>query len=228
MFSLSAGRFPRRAANLALCAVAGATLAGCPCPPEGLYNERRDEVLPRYFTPEALEVIGDIPMNPGSPNGAIGFAVGDDWGSRLVSAACGYCDQRQVLIYTEAVPERVIFHEYVHQADYSGLISRSLFRERFLMMESDPNPEYQRAAAAVRDLLERLTGENLLADIAYAYDEGIVREGLAYTIELWSQGEIELPDYMFEVYADAVLPEVEPAESAKGSGLWRCGLIGLD
>lgn len=170
-------------------------------------NDTRDEILPNAFTDEAITSIGDVPMYqiefPGF-GGAL--SVGNDWGSRAVSAIGGYGNERQVLMNVFFLPQSnsyqlIVVHEYVHQADYEGLISRDLFRKRIFRMIADP--AYEEESEAFLEFLADLAGNGLYG-VTLLYDNGVLREGMAYLIEAWVDGCIELPDYVLEVYEDAI------------------------
>ncbi|GMW02869.1 MAG: hypothetical protein AMXMBFR84_40050 [Candidatus Hydrogenedentota bacterium] len=173
-----------------------------------LLNDLRDAILPDYFSAEAIGLVGDVPMYQGDIDG-YALSVGDDWGSRFLSALFGYGNERQVLVPFAADEPRLpwvdllVFHEYIHQCDYSDVLSRELFIERLAQYRQDP--AYADDSAALDALLESLGG-NGIQEIGYIYDDGLNREALAYVIEAWVDGCIELPGYMLDVYDGVVLP----------------------
>lgn len=121
----------------------------------------------------------------------MGVLGGDDWGSRSLAAAFGYGSERQVLLpYKECDLhdlwiDLLIFHEYVHQADYEGLLSRALFDERLEQMRNDP--DYADVAFALDNLLDSLK-DKPFGQIGEAYDDGRSREGMAYLMQFWAGG----------------------------------------
>lgn len=200
--------------------VAAATV-GCPRIELVSLNAIRNAVLPDYFNEAALDAIGGVPMyegNLGPGGGCGGLAVGDDWGSRALSAALGNGHRRQVIISCPNPDEYLVLHEYAHQADYEGLISRELWAERFARMETDPNPAYRAAAAYINGIFDLLR-EYPSQAIALRYDDGMLREGIAYTIDSWAAGIIELPDYMWEVYSDAIRADVFRGKREEGAAV---------
>lgn len=138
--------------SLPLALLAASLATGCCGTSSESDNTRRDEVLERFFTPEAVSVLNDVPLTYGHVGSTLGFSVGDDLGSELISAATGNGCGRQVIIApamsfvaddielsgTVEVDDWVILHEYVHQADYSGLILRDVFREAYQQLRRDP------------------------------------------------------------------------------------------
>ena len=187
----------RRATALGLVALA---LGGC-----NLFtptdNARRDAVLAAHFTQEAAAVLGDIPLRSGGVGGTWSMAIGDDWGSRLASTFYGYGNRRQVLM-SEGADDLVVFHEYVHQAHYSGLISDQLFQERYSRLRCDP--EFARVAEMLEEFIWENYTEDVFTWLALLYDGGLTRELIAYAIEGWKRGLYDLPDYFLDVYRDTV------------------------
>lgn len=181
------------------------SLAGCGLVPPrpGKWDARRDEVLDRYFTEEAAEILNDVPLNEGQVNLSGSFAVGDDWGSQLASWVYGNGAFRQVLIQASS-DEFNILHEYVHQADYSGLIDRELFRTRLKQLRADDayRAIVEEAEASIRGFYSL----NFLNELALAYNDGSTREMIAYLIKDYMRGYYDLPDYVLEVYSSVLRP----------------------
>ncbi len=179
--------------------------AGCPSPCDSVspaMDAWRDEVLERYFTEEAIAVIGDVPMRYCDLGGGWSMAVGDDWGSRLasVAAGCGCC--RQVVL-SEWADDYTVVHEYVHQADYEGLIPRGLFEERYGQLRADPL--YSDIAFTIEGWLIEEYASDLNGILSLVYDDGFMREIVAYLIEGWLMDYYELPEYMLEPYGGVIL-----------------------
>lgn len=181
-------------------------LTGCPQPDKVSLNGLRDQLLPLLFTSDTLAVIGDIPLYQGSFDLSDTIAVGDDIGSRLASIASGYGNERQVIIgLVERGPSDpwsdfeavLVLHEYVHQADFSGLISHDLFEERLQRMRDDP--EFSAVAANLDAFLDELS-QGFINRVSFNRDNGRRREAIAYLIDQWASQCFELPDYMLEVY----------------------------
>jgi len=173
-------------------------------------NGWRNRVLPQYFEQPAVGELETVPMFYAENLNFGGFAVGDDWGSRLLSVYYGLGNMRQVIlaILESDYPiagRSLIFHEYIHQAEYSGLISRSLFKERLEQLRGDT--AYAQTAADLDEFLAVLLEGGFVEDLPYTYDDGINREAMAYLIEFWADGCFDLPDYVLEVYAGVVLPD---------------------
>jgi|GEM_PF-3725787 len=178
-------------------------LAGCGqyAPGPGKLDSRRDAVLAAYFTEEAEEILRVVPLNEGTVNRAAGFAVGDDWGSQLASWVYGYGAFRQVLIAPSA-DECTIFHEYVHQADYSGLIDRQEFNTRVEQLRAEVGYRaiVEKAEAVIRDA----HSGDFLSELALAYNDGLTRELIANLIVGYVRGDYDLPEYFLEVYSRAL------------------------
>jgi hypothetical protein len=192
-----------------ICSVSTAfILTGCSGGNKVSLDVERDEILPNFFTSEALVTIGDVPMYSGSIDGWA-LSVGDDWGSNLLSIVYGYGAGRQVLLpYSPDQPrdswvDLLTFHEYIHQVDYDGLLSRTLFSSRLARMHNDPDFAY--VADALERYLDSLSYTRLSA-VANAYDDARAREGMAYLIQFWADACFDLPDYMMEVYEGVVVP----------------------
>ena len=181
---------------LALLVGCGAQIAG-----PGTYDEVRDDVLDRYFTEEAAQILREIPLNQGTVNLAGAFAVGPDWGSRLASWVFGNGCHRQVLV-TSSPDELIVFHEYVHQADYSGLIDRQAFAEQYARLKADD--EYRQIAEGLEETILWFHSLNFWNQVALAYHDGMTRELIAHLIEGYVGGDYDLPDYLLEVYAPVV------------------------
>jgi hypothetical protein len=179
-------------------------LTGCPIERQPL-DEQRDRVLEAYFTEEAIAVIGDIPMYTADLAGSGGFSIGDDWGSRLISSFLGYGGERQVLI-SEGASDRTVFHEYLHQADYAGLLSRDLFDERYAILREDETYAY--IALDWEQFLRDVYTDKPQQAISLAYDDGPTRELLAYLIQGWIRGDYDLPDYFLDVYRGVIRLDV--------------------
>jgi len=190
-------------------AVAMAPMTGCGVfdPGPGDLDARRDEVLEKYFTEEAARILSRVPLNEGTVNFSGGFAVGFDWGSRLASWWYGNGGFRQVLI-AETADEFVIFHEYIHQADYSRLIDRELFEARLEELRADDQyrAHVEEVEASIRDAH---SGDGL-SELALAYNDGLTREMVAYLIEGYVRGDYDLPQYFLEVYSSVVQLSAEP------------------
>lgn len=197
-----------------LCLTCPVVWSCCPAPQanEGL-NQCRDEVLALLFTQQARDIIESVPIREGDVNGSGGFAAGDDFGSQFISYLYGNGCGRQVLVRLGGASARdigrgyvvrasLVFHEYIHQADYSGVISRDLFRRRFQRLLEDPG--YNEGAAAVRDWVVQEWTRTPLDELAFSYDDGETRELIPSIIELWMYGTIDLPAYMLEVYEFAL------------------------
>jgi hypothetical protein len=178
--------------------------AGCPSPCDSVspaLNAWRDEVLATYFTEEAIAVIGNVPMRYCHLGGGWSMAVGDDWGSRLASVAAGCGNCRQVVL-SEWADDYTVVHEYVHQADYAELISRDLFEERYGQVRGDPL--YADIALALEDWLLEEYASDLNGVLSLVYDDGFMREIVAYLIQGWLMGYYDLPPYMLEVYGGVI------------------------
>ncbi|UCE61635.1 MAG: hypothetical protein JSU63_07780 [Phycisphaerales bacterium] len=167
----------------------------------GDLDEYRDEVLDRYFTEDAARILRYVPLSEGTVNVAAGFSVGPDWGSRLASAVFGNGGERQVLI-VETVGELVVFHEYIHQADYFGLIDRELFASRYEQLLAGVG--YRAIAEDAEATIIELHSGDFLSQLALAYNDGLTRELIAYLIAGYVRGDYDLPEYFLEVYESVV------------------------
>lgn len=191
-------------------AILNLAFTGCTPQQKIPLNDLRDDILPAFFTDDAIAEIGQVPMYSGSINEYWALSVGNDWGSRALAAVYGYGCERQVLMpYSLDEPHEnwldlLTFHEYIHQADYEGLLSRELFASRLERMRDDP--DYADVADALDNLLASLTADPL-GELLYTYDSGLTREAMAYLIQYWADGCFDLPDYMLEVYDGVVLPD---------------------
>jgi len=189
---------------------------GCAPQEKWPLDDVRDEVLQAFFTPKAVNAIGNVPMYMGEIGEGWALSVGNDWGSRLLAWAYGYGNERQVLMpYYGELPREpwvdfLTFHEYIHQADYEGLLSRELFASRFEQMRNDPS--FAHVAVDVDNFLAGLTEEDSLGNLVYSYDNGLTREAMAYLIQFWADGCFDLPDYMLDVY-DGVVQRTLPTRT---------------
>lgn len=176
-----------------------ALAAGCATvpPPD---NSRRDAVLGEFFTAPAAAVLARIPLHYGHVSGYSGVAIGDDAGSRILGYAQGFGNRRQVIMGYRS-DDMTLFHEYIHQAHYSGLIDEQLFRERYDILKDDPR--YAHIALRWERYLRRVYGRSP-ALFALLYGRGVTRELIAFLIEGWMMGLYDLPDYMLDVYRPAV------------------------
>ena len=178
-------------------------VGGCPPAPADFQSddERRDRILDAYFTDEACEVLCQVPLRYVEIPGFSGLSVGDDWGSRAAAQFWGLADERQVAIHPDH-GDHTILHEYIHQADYEGFISRDLFRQRFAWLRSDP------VYAGLADALERdviaAWGDEPGTFISLLYDDGVTRELIPCLVMCYGYGAFDLPDYVLEVYTRAL------------------------
>lgn len=167
---------------------------------------RRDLMLQEFFTPEAVAELETIPLYYGHLEGFCGFAVGDDLGTRAAGVLLGFGNRRQVVLSPDC-DDLALFHEYLHQAQYSGCIDTRQFLERLDWLFSDElyGDIPRRWKALI--LREYARGP---AIVALLYRRGLTRELMAYIIEGWVAGAYDLPDYFLEVYADTVRLERRP------------------
>jgi len=163
-------------------------------------HTRRDAVLEEYFTPEAARILRQVPLHYGGAQGFGGVAIGDDTGSRLLGFFQGFGNRRQVILNFRS-DDMTVFHEDIHQAQYSGLIDERLFRERYERLKRDPH--YEGIPRRWDRYLRRVYARSPAIG-ALLYGRGITRERIAFLIEGWMMGSYELPDYMLEVYERAV------------------------
>ncbi len=178
-------------------------VTGCiPTSPDDATLETcRDDVLDALFTPDAAAALREVPIRHGSINGSVGFSAGNDWGSQFVSGLYGNGFCRQVLLGPGA-DAYTVFHEYTHEADYSGLISRTFFEERLEQLLADP--DFGPTARALSDAINRAyTAEPLIA-LSFAYDDGPTRELIAFMADEWLRGECDWPAYFLDVYSGAI------------------------
>ncbi|MBX3178858.1 MAG: hypothetical protein KF886_16000 [Candidatus Hydrogenedentes bacterium] len=179
-------------------------------------NAARDEILETYFTPEAAEVLKAVPLRVGPLTETVeGLAVGDDLGSRLAGVYFGYPWEKQVIV-TPPLSDDTILHEYVHQADYAGFISRSEFAAAVIGPEaSEADKEYARN---VRTLIRITYGDGLLGTIALWYDDGLNREWLAWLAQNYALDEsLEWPAHLIPVYERALQFPTAPAVDEEDS-----------
>lgn len=170
---------------------------------------RRDRTLREYFTPEARAVLRHVPMHYGELPGFDGFAIGNDPGTRLAGMILGFGNRRQVVVDADC-DGLTIFHEYIHQAQYSGLIDTRLFLERYERLRQDPH--YARIPRTWESYIRRRYGQSTAA-AALIYGRGITRELIAYLIQGRMEGWYDLPDYMLDVYRDTVRLDAAPRRS---------------
>src|SRR5690606_31015379 len=130
---------------------------------------------------------------------------GDDFGSRLLSVFSGFGNRRQVIISQDSPAEdMLILHEYVHQADYFGLIDKSLFRERYAILRQDIHFRDLAEGWESRIVRYHASGGFGYGLVALAYNHGLERELIAYLIQGWIEEMYELPEYMLEVYVGVI------------------------
>jgi len=108
---------------------------------------------------------------------------------------------RQVLVSPPGLSDLSVMHEYVHQAVVSGLIDRSSFTAAYAILKEDE------AYADIPTEYEPRVTDHLCRDqndwrcpIVLAYDDGLGRELIAFLIQDWVAGQIDLPDYLLDVY----------------------------
>jgi hypothetical protein len=175
------------------------TLFGCATvsPPDDL---RRNAVLEKYFTSEAGRMLRHVPLRYGTLPGYGGIAIGDDPAMRLLSYVQGFGNRRQVIL-SENFDDMTLFHEYIHQAQYSGLIDTAFFLERYSMLTQDPR--YVLIPERWEEYLWRDYGRSPAVAVLL-YDQGVTRELIAYLLEGWMLRWYDLPDYILDVYRPAV------------------------
>lgn len=191
------------------------SISCCQVPPDNpALLACRDELLSLLFTPQAVADLVFVPLRFGNVNDASAFASGNDFGTLLASAVYGNACERQVLVNPQGyssntceedrvrVDPLILFHEYVHQADYSGLISREEFHNQFAKMLEDP--EYASVAMTLEADIQVGYNYNFLAPLTLSYDDGLTRELVAWSIERWLVGSIDLPDYILDLYRRAL------------------------
>ena len=180
-----------------LCASFGCTGA-FPSDPELL--EQRDRVLGTYVTEEAIAELVAGPIRFGNTARFGGLALGDDLVSYVGALILGNPPMRQVLVASPGLSDLSIMHEYVHQAAISGFIDRSWFVAAYARLKKDETyadipTEYE---PRVRDNI--CVEKDWRCPIVFAYDDGVGRELVAYLIQDWVTGQIDLPDYLLDVY----------------------------
>ncbi len=194
----------KNSASLAtvLTIVSVVALSSCSPQPFVEDNETRDRVLERYFTPEAREILGKVPLRVGELDTLGGLAVGDDIGSRIMGLYLGYPWERQVIV-VDGSPDELIFHEYVHQAEYSGLITiRELLGTLAL---PDYDPQELAFANWVEESIEESYGADPITAIALAYNDGLNRELLAYLAEYYTFDDtLDWPEQLKSAYSVAL------------------------
>jgi hypothetical protein len=173
--------------------------AGCSTisPPDDL---RRNAVAQKFFTPEAGRVLRHVPLRYAPLPGYAGIAIGNDTGSRATAILQGFGNRRQVVMSPNS-DDITLFHEFIHQCQYSGLIDTALFEERYAKLKRDPR--FARIPERWEEYLWRDYGRSP-ALAALLYDRGVTRELIAYLIEGWMLKWYDLPEYMLDVYRPAV------------------------
>lgn len=180
---------------------------------------RRDEVLGRYFSDEAAEALASVPLRSiaGNPTKYRGIAIGDDPLTRLWSVILGFGDARQVVVSEHHLDDDgLIIHEYLHQADYSGLIDRRLVLAQFALLKADP--EHLDYATRREDSILRTYGESLFGQAELILFDGLGIELVAFIGNDIATGRIVPPPYLWEPFAavlrmpDALMPPVLVAE----------------
>lgn len=173
---------------------------------------RRDEVLATYFTDEAAEVLGAIPLRSVAGNNTKyrGIAIGDDPLTRLWGVMLGLGDERQVVVSEHHLDDDgLIVHEYLHQADYSGLIGRRVFLEQFTTLKSDPaHAEYaaRREASIIASY-----GESLFGRAELLLFDGLNTELVAFVGKDIATGKLLPPPYLWEPFAQTLRVPLAPA-----------------
>ena len=210
--------YPSTRTLLAVSALLPMIGCGGPAPSDPDLIEQRDEVFARYFTEEAIEVLARVPIRTGSVNGQIAFSVGDDFGSQLAALAFGNLPIRQVLVGEEGVSDFILFHEYLHQADYSGLIERASFLDAYEQLEQDS--EFSHLAPIYGSRRRASCSDDFLCLLVLSYGNGVTRELIADLIGDWVDGIIDLPDYLLDVYRRALLIDELGAASVFDGHSW--------
>lgn len=189
-----------------------ALLFGCDRPPEDeSLNACRDALLAAAFTPDAAAVLRNVPLRYGEVAGIAAYATDDAPLSRIICAAFGNGFADGVLLSRAAapscseggplVPSFTLFHEFLHEADFHGLIDRELFRSRFMQMSEDP--AFGEQALAFQEFLQDayIRSNNSLA---VTWGDQLTIELLAHAPVFWLDGSLDLPDYMLEVYNNTI------------------------
>jgi len=168
------------------------------------HNERRDQVLQKYFTPESIAKLSTVPLRVGESGAQAygGLSVGNDIGSRIAAFWWCYPWERQVLVTHPQPVDRVIFHEYVHQADYFGLIPREAFVAALARLKEDPAYGEQ-VRARERNIVQAYSA-NIYGKLALWYDDGLTREMVAHLSTDWAFRDADWPPYFLKVYDQAL------------------------
>ena len=181
---------------------------GCEPPPQDAeLNACRDALLTMAFTPEATAALSDIPVRYGEVPGAIAYATSDDPLSVIIPAIFGNGFADGVLLSHGAapscaeggplVPAFTLFHEFIHEADFEGIIDRELFRSRFAQMSEDP--AFGEQALAFQAFLISISNP-----LAVTWGDQLTIELFAYAPVYWLDGSLDLPDYVLEVYENVI------------------------
>lgn len=172
----------------------------------------RDEVLGQFFTDEAAEALGEVPIRYGDAGGYGGMAMDDTPEYCIAGIYLGIGCGRQIVI--NAYPSRdLVFHELIHQAENLGLISRRDFLLRLREMRADPD-----YAIILDDLDSSVSGNRAtyvssfpLGDIWWNLFGFTASEQIAYLATDYAfRTEYGLPDYMLAVF-ERTLSRAEPS-----------------
>lgn len=187
------------------CSLAAVVLIVSGCSPAAYVedNANRDRVLDQHFTAEAARSLKAVPLRVGPlAENIAGLAVGDDIGSRLIAFTFGYPMENQVII-APGSGDRTIFHEYVHHADYLGLITRQAFAAG--AMSPDLDPEQAAVLNGIRAEIIEVYNASPLSALALIYDDGLNREWLAFAAENYAFEETPgWPQALVTVYQPAL------------------------
>jgi hypothetical protein len=179
-------------------------LTGCGAPLSE-HVQRRDHVLGAYFTDDAAAVLTGVPLRttPAVSNRYRGIAIGDDFLTRAASILLGLGNARQVVVVAKFLDDDgLIIHEYLHQADYSGLIDRKLFLERFHLLKTDP--EYMDYALHQERSIAQAYGASIFGRAELLLFDGMNVELLAFVGRDIATGDLTPPDYLREPFAHAL------------------------
>ncbi len=168
-------------------------------------QERRDEVLAKYFTDEAATVLASIPLRSISGNETKyrGIAIGDEPITRLWGVILGLGDARQVVVSDEHLDDDgLIVHEYLHQADYSGLIDRRAFVDQFAVLRTDP--DHADYAARRANSILKSYGGSFFGQAELVLFDGLNTELVAFVGKDIATGELVAPPYLWDVYSQTL------------------------
>lgn len=209
--------------RIVVSALGSCLILGCSCRKDFVEdNEIRDEVLQKYFTPEAVERLSQVPFRIGDfdINIGNGLSVGNDLGSQLAASLSGYPWGRQVILKPSFATEYWIFHEYMHQAQYSGFVSRREFNDVFRRLKDDS--EYSQDAIEIEEDIIDDYNDSIGTWMALRYNFGLAREMIAYISDHWIFKGYEWPEYFLSVYSRSLKldeiavgleePKIEEAE----------------